>query len=232
MHEGMLAVAADEGADRFHGPSAVAGPIPGNATVDVARVQAVRTVVAVPAPGGDRADHRLAVGASERFLEVAPAGAPGLPRMSGCVLRLVAGVSIGARQRVVLHRRAPRRQSSDGRKAREWVLWSEVHTRTRFVVTMNRLSIYPARSAGRFQYKPTKDSRPPRSSTATRHASPRKRAEARDTAGGDGDPRDAPSGGGESQRARAGENASVGLLSPARQEEPQELQSSRSRRST
>jgi hypothetical protein len=77
MHDNVLPVASQERADRRHPPAAPARTVAGNAPVDMPGVQTVRTVVAVAASHDSGVDHRFAVTAAERLLEVTPTRAPG-----------------------------------------------------------------------------------------------------------------------------------------------------------
>ncbi len=56
MDDDVLAVTASEAGDWRHGRAAGAGSVAGGGAVDVAGVEAVRAVVAVPAAGRKRAD--------------------------------------------------------------------------------------------------------------------------------------------------------------------------------
>ena len=66
----LLAVGAGERADGRHEGAAVARPVARHLAVDVARVEAVRAVVAVAAAGRQGTDHELAVAAAKLALRL------------------------------------------------------------------------------------------------------------------------------------------------------------------
>lgn len=71
VHDRVLAVGTDEGADGLHRTGTGAGAVAGDAPIHVTRVEAIRAVIAVAAPEGNRADHGFAVRATKRLLQIA-----------------------------------------------------------------------------------------------------------------------------------------------------------------
>ena len=68
VHDDFFAIAARCEPDRFHERPAFAAPIARHAEIDVARIEAERTVVAMPAATDGRPDECPAMPAFERFL--------------------------------------------------------------------------------------------------------------------------------------------------------------------
>ncbi len=78
VDEYLLPVGPGEEGAGGHLAPARGAPIPGDPAVDVPRVEAHRTVVAVLPTGGQRTDEALTVAATERIpLAGVPAGLPG-----------------------------------------------------------------------------------------------------------------------------------------------------------